>query len=370
VEPVPTLVERLKARSDAVRASPATPGEAAERERTRIDFMHQGETALSALDIDTALRKFEAAASILHSADSEMSLIRTYMQGGHYRRALSFSAHTAGAHLDTPSGAALYGWLLFLGGQQVAARSVIEGALRRAPVDPVVLFVATALKSDAANEEGLPLAPPARLAPYPMPMVTPRGVRMIASGTLIDRGQRVVVPGNGLAMGTTILVRNGLGQMSRGRVERILRGSGASIAMLERPLSLPEQMSLATRDPFPGSVAYAVEFAATADASPRWPMLHAGFAGSPLGPTKGRALGIVVPAGPRGGPVFDDRGRLVGIALPGTNGPDRLLLPSELPASKAKRVEVASAAADPQRMGIDEIYERALQVTVQVFAIR
>ncbi len=332
--------------------------------------MHQGETALSAMDIESALRNFEAAASMLHSADSEMSLIRTYMQGGHYRRALSFSAHTAGAHLDTASGAALYGWLLFLGGQQVAARSVVENALRRAPVDPVVLFVAAAVNSDAATQEGLPLSPPARLAPYPMPMVTPRGVRMIASGTLIDRGQRVVVPGKGLAMGTPILVRNGLGQMSRGRVERILRGSGASIVVLERPLSQPEQMSLVTRDPFPGSVAYAVEFAVTADPSARWPMLHTGFAGSPLGPTKGRALGIALPAGPRGGPVFDDRGRLAGIALPGNNGPDRLLLPSELRASGAKRVEVAPAAADPQRIGIDEIYERALQITVQVFAIR
>lgn len=103
--------------------------------------------------------------------------------------------------------------------------------------------------------------------------------------------------------------------------------------------------------------------------TPAWPMLHPGFAGRSLD-GGGRALGIELPAGPRGGPVFDAQGRLTGVALPGQSGPDRLLVPSQLVAHSVPLRVAAPADGTASRMSVEEIYERAMRVSVQVFAVR
>ncbi len=345
-------------------------GDAGEHERLRTEFLARGEAALAAVEVETALREFERAAGMRHSADSEMGVIRTYMQGGHYRRALAFGAHTAGAHRDTVGAAALYAWLLYLGGQRAAARSLIEQTVILAPGDPAVGYVAKALQAAAPRDEGPPPGPPARLAPYAKPTPMPVGVRVIGTGTLIDGGRRAVIPTAALPVGSAVFVRNGIGITMRGRVERALPQSGAAIVRLEQPLPLPEGMTVAARDPFPGSVAYAVEYVPGADTSPRWPLLYTGFAGTPAASGKGRALGIELPAGPRGGPVFDAQGQLVGVALPGRGGPDQMLLPSALRANVAAAGASASPPVALGRLGTDEIYERALLVSVQVLAVK
>ena len=74
----------------------------------RADLLKTGEAALSRLDVNAALDAFERAALIVHAADTEIALVRTYMQGGDYRRALAFGAHTAGSHLDVIGGSTLY----------------------------------------------------------------------------------------------------------------------------------------------------------------------------------------------------------------------------------------------------------------------
>ncbi|MCX8507747.1 MAG: HutD family protein, partial [Rhodobacteraceae bacterium] len=45
---------------------------------------------------------------IRHEAVAEWGLVRSWMQAGEYRRALAFSAHAAGAHVDVIEGAGLH----------------------------------------------------------------------------------------------------------------------------------------------------------------------------------------------------------------------------------------------------------------------
>ena len=118
-------------------ASPITPI-SPERLKEKAQLLATGEAALARIDLDAALQAFDRAASIQHAADTEMALVRTYLQAGQYRRALASGAHTAGAHLDVVAGSALYAWLLNTGGQTTADLQ------SRKPVDAIY---ETALKT-------------------------------------------------------------------------------------------------------------------------------------------------------------------------------------------------------------------------------
>ncbi len=365
-----SLPERLRVRGDGEGAAGITANHTEARERERVALLAQGESALADDKVETALGAFDRAASMRHAADSEMALVRAYMQGGHYRRALAFAAHTAGVHTNAPGASALYAWLLLLGGQRAAAQRSLDGDGTRAPGDPGIVFVRAALHANARHTEDLPLVPPLRLAPYGSASGLPPKARVIGSGTLIDDGRRVLIPAATLPTGTEVWMRNGLGKLRRGRVERRLLSLSVALVRLEGQLPFPDDMTLAPRDPFPGSIVYAVEFAVARDATPGWPMLHTGFAGRPLEDGQWRALGIALPEGPRGGPVFDAEGRLAGVAVPGRRGQDRLLLPSQLTGPPAGLLPPPKPLADGRRLGIDEIYERSLRVSVQVLGVR
>ncbi|MGE1095276.1 hypothetical protein, partial [Pseudomonas zeae] len=83
---------------------------------------------LAAGDAEAALRDFDVAAQRLHAADTEMSLVRAWMQQGEYRRAIAFVAHTAQAHRQVAGGAVLYAWLLSRGAQDAQALRLLDGA--------------------------------------------------------------------------------------------------------------------------------------------------------------------------------------------------------------------------------------------------
>lgn len=91
-----------RSREAATTAEPPTQREQRSSERSAL--LAQGESALARGDVGNALAAFERAALMLHAADTEMALVRTYMQAGEYRRAVSFSAHTAGAHRQAVAG--------------------------------------------------------------------------------------------------------------------------------------------------------------------------------------------------------------------------------------------------------------------------
>ena len=343
------------------------PGGAApsdERLREREDLLRRGEAALAQRDVEAAERAFDRAAMILHAADTEMGLVRSYMQAGQYRRALAFGAHTAGAHLDVVGGAALYAWLLHLGGQEAVAQRLLTQAQARAPDQPLVRDVASQLRSPAPRAHGAMLLPPARLAPYGSMHGLARDARVVATGTLVGEGRFALVPLGVISTGARYWVRNGLGQLVAATVAATDGALGLALLRLATPLPAAAQFK-APADAFPGSIAFAVEYATTPDAPAAWPMLKAGFMGAALGAGGGRELGVsLAPDSPRGGPVFDQAGRLLGVAVQ-AGGVDHLVAVSQLqPAFKNYFVMPVDSAN--QKLTADAIYEPALLVTLQV----
>lgn len=360
----PATDEKLKAIMQAAAARPPDAGRLREREA----LLREAEAALAAGDAEKAEQGFDRAAMILHSADTEMGLVRSYMQSGQYRRALAFGAHTAGAHLDVVGGAALYAWLLHAGGQDVIARKLLADAQARAPSQPLVASVARELASGAPHASGDMLLPPARLAPYGDSAALPRGARLVAAGMLVDEGRMALVPARTIAGSRRLWVRNGLGQLAPATAMPVRSESGVALLRLGSPLPAPS-MGVVPADVFPGSVAFAVAYAQTSDAGAAWPLLRTGFVGAAKGADGDRDLDVSMHRGlAPGGPVFDQAGRLAGIALPDGAGA-RLVAAPRLREAFAGRVTLP-ASRDSGRLGPDAVYEAALRSTLQVIAAR
>ncbi|HJW10147.1 MAG TPA: trypsin-like peptidase domain-containing protein [Albitalea sp.] len=299
----------------------AASAHAAARPAERTALLARAEAALARGDADAARSDFERAANEEHAADIELGLVRSLMQAGAYRQALAFAAHTAGAHGDEAGAAAVYAQLLEQGGL---------GAQATLP----------ALPAPAASGD-----------------VPPPNARGVGSGVLVDAGRHALVPLAVLGEADALWLRNGLGRSVRARIEQRLDALGIALLRLDAPLAAAP-ITLPARDAFPGAPGHAVEFDG---AAPAWPRLRSGFIGMPV--AGGRRLGIELPAGPRGGPVFDAAGQLIGIAL-NADGSDRLLPVSALRASLGETAGTASAAIP--RMPLDQIYENALRLTLQL----
>lgn len=360
------------AHHDGAGASPA-------RLQERAALLTKGETALARLDVTGALDAFERAALIVHAADTEIALVRAYMQAGDYRRALAFCAHTAGAHLDEVGGSLLYAWLLHAGGQPAIAQRLLADAQTRLPGNPMVQAVRQQLRSGMPVASDPLLALPTRLAPYGGMNGLPASARVVGSAVLLHSGTQALLPLGLLPASGRLWLRNGLGQLVQARTDQKFRVPGVALVRLQSRLPAPDDPSVATGDAFPGSPAFAVEYAATPDAAPAWPVLHTGFLGSASGATGEQLLGLALPAGPRGGPVFNAGGQLIGMALPGQagQGSDRLVRASEL----RKALGASFSAMPPQagtstipvsarpRDAVDKIYEASLKSTLQVIDV-
>jgi len=351
---------------EAKAASPA-------RLQERAALLEKGEAALVRLDVAAALDAFERAALILHAADTEIALVRSYMQAGDYRRALAFGAHTAGAHLDVTGGSLLYAWLLHVGGQPVLAQRLLAQTGAHLPGDLAVQAVQAQLRSGAPRATGLLLALPTRLAPYGDMKGLPGTARVVGSAVLLSSGRTALAPHSLLPRSGRLWLRNGLGQLVKARAGRRLSGTGVSLVHLEHPLPVAEALRVAASDAFPGSAGFAVEYVNATDAMPAWPVLRTGFLGAAQGDSGERLLGIEMPAGARGGPVFDGSGRLTGLALPGAGkGGDRLVAISELKKALGEIgilqfPKVWDAASGPLPRGsADVIYEGSLKTSLQV----
>ena len=366
---------------------------APERLQERTLLLRTGDAALARLDLDAAINAFDRAALIEHAADTEVSLVRAYMQGGQYRRALASGAHTAGAHLDEVAASALYAWLLSAGGQGVIGQRFLDEARVRMPTNPVVVGVQQQLRSGVPVATGTLLSVPTRLAPYSSGPALPRRARVVSSGLLLAGGRQALVPMAVLPKSRSSLfwVRNGMGALSTATVLARMPNAGVALLALGTALPAADAPGVAATEAFPGSAGFAVEYTANPTAEAAWPLLRTGFLGGMTGnPAKPeeRALGISMPHGPLGGPVFDAAGRLIGVALmPGT-GPSpasrtaRQTLPILVSAPTLRR-ELAKAApaaslgaapaaafAAPGRVPLDVIYENALRTTLQVITLR
>lgn len=354
------LQRLLQAGQPGVRASPVTPQQLALRDTLLV----QGEAALARRDAAAALVQFERAALILHAADTEMGLVRGYMQGGDYRRALAFGAHAAGAHLDVVGGTALYAWLLHAGGQEAVAQQLLQQAQARNPQQPLLQAVRHELGRPWPRAVGAELlSPPIRLAPY---AVAVAGARVIGTATLVRGGHAALAPVASLRGKGRLWVRNGLGDTVAARPSGRAAFEGLQELLLEAPLPAPQWRS-AARDPFPGSVALAVEFAPHPSAVPAWPLLKTGFVGAALPAAGVRRLGVVLPAGgARGGPVFDQQGALAGIAVAAADG-DRLVGGARLLAWAGQDlVDAPAGEVTAGALAADAVYERSLRSALQL----
>jgi hypothetical protein len=363
-----------QAGGEAVREAAALPSA---RLRERTGLLKSGEAALARGDVTGALDAFERAALILHAADTEIALVRSYMQAGDYRRALGFGAHTAGAHLDVTGGSLLYAWLLHVGGQPAVAQRLLADGGAQLPGNPALQAVRQQLRSGAPVATGPLLELPTRLAPYGDMKGLPSTARMVGSAVLLPGGATALVPLSLLPRSGRLWLRNGLGQLVKATSSRRLAAAGVALMRLERPLPAVKDLAMAASDAFPGSAGFAVEYVVSLpNAEPAWPILRTGFLGSFKGDSDDRLLGIDMPAGPRGGPVFDGAGRLIGLALPegaGKSG-DRLVPVSQLKKSFGSVLGVgqppaqkpATPASSMARGPVDKIYEDSLKTSLQV----
>jgi len=343
---------------------PAADQGAALAERRRL--LDEGEARLAGGDALAAQQSFDRASQLLHAADTELSLVRTYMQAGEYRRALAFGAHAAGAHREFPAGNALYAWLLQAGGQGRYAERLLAEAIEKAPDDPSLQAARAALGSAAPRAEGVLATGPARVLPYAWGTQVAAGSRVVGSGTLAGAGDLALVPSALVNGALAIRVRNGLGQTVAARL--VESNDDTALLKLERALPRPPGLTYVGREPFAGSPGYCVEQVAGDGREAAWPLLRSGFFAYPARDGGLRPLGIEAPPGPRGGPVFDAAGRLAGLALTASDGRDRLLPVSAWPAQAMG--DASGAAAPGARLPLDELYERALLLALQVIVLR
>lgn len=349
------------------------PGGLSVQRRALLD---DGERLLAAGRTEEGHASFERAAMLLHAPDTEAALVRSHMQAGHYRQALAFGAHAAGAHRrEWPAGQALYAWLLHVGGQGVVARRLLDDALALAPDDAALRSARAQLGMPWPRADSVLRERPLTVAPYAVGETVAASAAVAGSGLLLPGGERALVPLSVLGRarhGGSVWLRNGLGQTVLARPEQLDEGLGLALLRLSSALPAPA-LEAAPREPFGGSPGYMVEYAAQDDGAAAWPLLRQGFFAR-VSPTEAaRPLGIEAPAGPRGGPVFDGAGRLAGVAITAADATARLLPVSRLAERFGlawSRVEALQPAALPTpRADVDAVYERALHWTLQVLVV-
>jgi hypothetical protein len=330
----------------------------------------RGESALKAGDAVAARGAFEQAAALRHTADIEIGWVRAQMQAGEYRRALAFAAHIAGAHPHEGRGAALYAWLLFLGGQEAVARDALDRAQLRLPGDVLLSGVKTRVAGERAAS---PVASPVAssdapfFAPQPLGDRVPAQARSVGNAILLPDARHAIVPLALLEGGGSLWLRNGLGRTSRAELLRSDAASGLAVLHLATPLDAPAPLALAPREPFPGSPGLVVGYRAEPGALPAWPKLSTGFLGGLMPDSPQRRLGIDVPAGSAGSPVFDAAGRLAGVVLPpGAQGQPGLGRVASLGAVAGLELPAPAASPMPPAMPLDQVYERALRSSLQL----
>lgn len=328
----------------------------ADRER----LLAEGQSRLASGDVDGARRSFEAAALTAHTPEIEIGLLRTALQGGEYAQALAFAAHVEGAHPHAPSGAAIYPWLLQLGGQPAEARKRIGVAQARWPDEPIVQWVRQRVESPLGDRAGQP----GLLGPIQSGAPVATAARVVASAVRV--GERYAfVPATAIAGAASLWVRDGLGRTRVARRVAVDSELGVALLTVDATFAPEWPVHTAMRDAFPGSAAWAAAYAQGGQ-TPQWPSLTIGFLGAPLRSGNERRLGFDLPASAPGGPAFDQLGRLIGITLAEPGAQARLVPWSSLRALLPDNANLPAPAQSAPRPSPEAIYESAMRLALQV----
>lgn len=323
-------------------------------ERRRL--MDEGERRLAARDAAGAEAAFDRAALMLHAADTEIALVRTYLQLGQYRRALAFCAHAAGVHRDVVAAAALYVWLLDLGGQGAVALQRLAEAETLYPAEPLLAAVRRQLDAAPPRADGPLRALPARLAPYAeMPAAA---TRVAGGAVLLPDARLALAPAALVGEAAQVWLRNGLGDTVEAAVDR--PADLPALALLRPHSALPgvPEAAPAPRDPYAGRPGFIVGQAARPDAQSEWPRLRMGFLGAVLREPGRRRLGLSLPGAEPGALVLDEHGRFAGLALDAGTW---------LPASALQPWSRATPAPDAgERVAPDAACERGMRLALQL----
>ena len=369
--PTPSFSEQARRRLNGAAVGTLEPFE-----RERAGLLDEAERQLEAGQAGAALELLERAALMRHAADTELAIVRAQMAAGHYRRALASCAHTAGAHREQGAGAALYAWLLHVGGQEVVARRLLAEALERTPADTLLRHTREQIESDWPLAGDLLRQGPWHAAPLPFASgladAAPAGLRVAGTAVLLMSGREALLTSTAThRAGGAIWLRNGLGQttsVASSRPAGDLEGDlDLHLLELREPLPPPGWPG-AAREPFAGSPGCMVEYAADLLGRAAWPLLRQGFFAGIPGTLPSRPLGLETPRGPRGGPVLDAAGRLAGIAIAAVEpaGVDRLIgLPRLREALGARLPDPAHPGPAP-RVGPEVAYEHSLRGALQV----
>ena len=337
----------------------------------RMRLLSRGEAALAAGKAVEAREAFERLASAVHTAEVELPIVRSFMQGGDYRRALAFCAHAAGAHGEFPAGMALYAWLLHAGGQTQVARTVLDEALSRSPDAPTLVQAHAALAGPWPVASGVLGQGAWRAAPYAWGPDVQRTSQVVGSGVLMQDGATALVPSHLVDGVRKVWVRNGLGQTSETTVVLRLESAPLTLLRLSQPLYAPAPITYVLREPVAGRPGYTLEYAPGAGTDAAWPLLRQGFFSNAPRDGGPRPLALGTSAGAHGGPVFDAQGRLVGIGLNDAIRGDRFL---PIAAWGAEVLPLSGQPTDgsqgTSRMATDEIYENGLRTALQIVVER
>jgi hypothetical protein len=351
------------------------------------------------------------------SATAEIGMVRAYMAGGQYRRALSYAHLVQGEHTSSTEAQAWTALLSDRSGQTLFALRGLEVARAAQPDDVALLcaqseiFIdrqqperaaaeldawlarnkpqavvinlryraAVATKSlvsqDAWRKLIVPTTWPSPYAtrdaetggtwipPYFTPLAAARESTLTtASGVSVDPSH-VVTTASGLGVaGTRIRVRDAQGNVRNARIEVTLEDVSVALLKLDRALPDVTPLSIAERV-FPGSPFHAVGFPVAGSTYPSFPRSTPGFFQRPQeGVVHGLSLGVALPSGMAGAPVLSAGGQLAGFVTSSPQSGDMLFAWGVL-----KRLGLTPSSADTlARLSNEEIYERALGRVVLV----
>jgi len=305
-------------------------------------------------DIEHARNQLDEAASSFHSDEIELATIQTLMQAGEYRHAISAAAHTQAEHPDFSDATLFYAWLLAIGGQTQPAKNLLSSSLEKHKSSDVTTMLTQInngqLDSNAFTAANIQLGP----------ITDTKSLfnnKLLANGIVID-ATYIVTSRVSLAKNKHFFVRNGLGRAYKAHIDETFGDAYLARLIIENPAPTLGSAEIINKTPFPGTPIYSVGFAH--DAKPNWPQLRIDILGSPIAGTE-KMYSLNAQNIDDGTGIYNLSGLLIGIVV---NDGSALRKVRMLVNDSAKNDAVKSARP---RMPADQLYEKALQTTVQLF---